>query len=114
MFVLVLVDCVDELMWVWFGVFDLCIDIKLDLMLVIDVDWVVEFDVCQMLGCDWFGDGVLGEEFGGLMIFIGWQWIVDLIDGIKNFVCGVLVWVSLIVLFEDGVLLVGVVSVLVL
>lgn len=46
MFVLVLVDCVDELMWVWFGVFDLCIDIKLDLILVIDVDWVVEFDVC--------------------------------------------------------------------
>ena len=40
----------------------------------------------------------------------GRQWIIDPIDGTKNFVRGVAVWASLIALLEDGVPSVGVVS----
>jgi histidinol-phosphatase len=40
----------------------------------------------------------------------GRQWIIDPIDGTKNFVRGVPVWASLIALLDDGVPCVGVVS----
>jgi histidinol-phosphatase len=40
----------------------------------------------------------------------GRQWVIDPIDGTKNFVRGVPVWASLIALLEDGVPIVGVVS----
>jgi histidinol-phosphatase len=40
----------------------------------------------------------------------GRQWIIDPIDGTKNFVRGVPVWASLIALLDDGVPQVGVVS----
>jgi histidinol-phosphatase len=54
-------------------------------------------------------DAVLGEEYGvrgeGPR-----QWVVDPIDGTKNFVRGVPVWASLIALQIDGCVDVGVVS----
>jgi histidinol-phosphatase len=53
---------------------------------------------------------VLGEEFGGTTVFSGRQWVIDPIDGTKNFVRGVPVWATLIALLEDGVPVVGVVS----
>ena len=43
-------------------------------------------------------DSVLGEEFGGTTTLTGRQWIIDPIDGTKNFVRGVPVWASLIAL----------------
>ena len=55
-------------------------------------------------------DVVLGEEFGGTAVFAGRQWVVDPIDGTKNFVRGVPVWATLIALLDDGVPVVGVVS----
>jgi histidinol-phosphatase len=54
-------------------------------------------------------DAVLGEEFAptghGLR-----QWVVDPIDGTKNFVRGVPVWATLIALLDEGRPVVGVVS----
>ena len=55
-------------------------------------------------------DVVLGEEFGGTAVFAGRQWVVDPIDGTKNFVRGVPVWATLIALLDDGIPVVGVVS----
>lgn len=55
-------------------------------------------------------DEVLGEEFGGEASFEGRQWVIDPIDGTKNFVRGVPVWATLIALLEDGEPVVGVVS----
>ena len=43
-------------------------------------------------------------------MFHGRQWVIDPIDGTKNFVRGVPVWASLIALLEDGVPAVGVIS----
>ena len=52
----------------------------------------------------------MGEEFGGSLSRSGRQWVVDPIDGTKNFVRGVPVWATLIALIDDGVPVVGLVS----
>ena len=52
----------------------------------------------------------MGEEFGGSLSRSGRQWVVDPIDGTKNFVRGVPVWATLIALLIDGEPVVGVAS----
>jgi histidinol-phosphatase len=77
---------------------------------VTDADRAVEADLREVLGRERPDDSVVGEEFGGTTTYTGRQWIIDPIDGTKNFVRGVPVWASLIALLEDGVPSVGVVS----
>jgi histidinol-phosphatase len=54
-------------------------------------------------------DAVLGEEFG-TQGSGSRRWIIDPIDGTKNYVRGVPVWATLLALEEDGVMRVGVCS----
>ena len=54
-------------------------------------------------------DAVLGEE-GGETGGGSRRWIIDPIDGTKNYVRGVPVWATLISLYEDDVPLVGLVA----
>jgi histidinol-phosphatase len=105
-----LADRADALTRTRFGALDLRIDTKPDLTPVTDADRAVEADARQVLGRERPDDSILGEEFGGTTIFSGRQWIIDPIDGTKNFVRGVPVWATLIALLEDGVPTVGVVS----
>ena len=107
---LTLADRADALTRTRFGALDLRIDTKPDLTPVTDADRAVEADARQVLGRERPDDSILGEEFGGTTIFSGRQWIIDPIDGTKNFVRGVPVWATLIALLEDGVPTVGVVS----
>ena len=107
---LTLADRADALTRTRFGALDLRIDTKPDLTPVTDADRAVEADVRQVLGRERPDDSILGEEFGGTATFSGRQWIIDPIDGTKNFVRGVPVWATLIALLEDGVPAVGVVS----
>lgn len=93
-----------------FGALDLRVDTKPDLTPVTDADRAVESDLREVLGRERAADSIVGEEFGGTTTFSGRQWIIDPIDGTKNFVRGVPVWASLIALLEDGVPSVGVVS----
>ncbi|MBF6132155.1 histidinol-phosphatase [Nocardia otitidiscaviarum] len=93
-----------------FGALDLKIDSKPDLTPVSDADLAVEREIRAILAAERPEDAVLGEEFGGEAEFGGRQWVVDPIDGTKNFVRGVPVWATLIALLEDGVPVVGVVS----
>jgi histidinol-phosphatase len=93
-----------------FGALDLRIDTKPDLTPVTDADEAVEADLRAFLSRERPDDAVLGEEYGGTAAFHGRQWVIDPIDGTKNFVRGVPVWASLIALLEDGVPVVGVVS----
>ena len=93
-----------------FGALDLRIDTKPDLTPVTDADEAVEADLRAVLARERPDDEVLGEEYGGAATFSGRQWVIDPIDGTKNFVRGVPVWASLIALLEDGVPVVGVVS----
>jgi histidinol-phosphatase len=107
---LTLADHADALTRARFGALDLRIDTKPDLTPVTDADRAVEADLRAVLGRERADDSVVGEEFGGIATFTGRQWIIDPIDGTKNFVRGVPVWASLIALLEDGVPTVGVVS----
>src|ERR1700678_1445407 len=109
-FALMLADRADTLTRARFGALDLRIDTKPDLTPVTDADRAVESDLREVLGRDRPGDHVLGEEFAETTTFTGRQWIIDPIDGTKNFVRGAPVWASLIALLEDGVPSVGVVS----
>ncbi|GAH41156.1 unnamed protein product, partial [marine sediment metagenome] len=107
---LTLADRADELTRARFGALDLRIDTKPDLTPVTDADRAVEADLREVLGRDRPDDNILGEEFGGTATFSGRQWVIDPIDGTKNFVRGVPVWASLIALLNDGVPSVGVIS----
>jgi histidinol-phosphatase len=105
-----LADRADALTRDRFGALDLRVDTKPDLTPVTDADRAVEADLRELLGRERPDDSVVGEEFGGTATFTGRQWIIDPIDGTKNFVRGVPVWASLIALLNDGVPVVGVVS----
>ncbi|MEU1205783.1 histidinol-phosphatase [Nocardia sp. NPDC005825] len=105
-----LADAADVITRERFGALDLKIDSKPDLTPVSDADLAVERMVREVLAAERPDDLVLGEEFGGDAEFTGRQWVIDPIDGTKNFVRGVPVWASLISLLEDGVPVVGVVS----
>lgn len=104
---LALADRADAVTLARFGALDLQVDTKPDLTPVTDADRAVETELRSALAHDRPGDSIVGEEFGGSTTFSGRQWVVDPIDGTKNFVRGVPVWASLIALLDDGVPRVG-------
>lgn len=105
-----LADVADAITEARFGALDLRVEQKPDLTPVTDADEAVESAVRAMLGRQRPHDAIFGEEHGGTPVFTGRQWVIDPIDGTKNFVRGVPLWASLIALLEDGVPIVGVVS----
>jgi len=107
---LALAEQADRITLARFGAVDLQVDTKPDLTPVSDADHTVETGLRETLARTRPDDSVLGEEFGGTTTLAGRQWIIDPIDGTKNFVRGVPVWASLIALLDDGVPQVGVVS----
>ncbi|BDT88598.1 histidinol-phosphatase [Nocardia cyriacigeorgica] len=105
-----LADAADTITKERFGALDLKVDAKPDLTPVSDADLAVEREIRHLLEHERPQDSVLGEEFGGDAEFTGRQWVIDPIDGTKNFVRRVPVWATLIALLEDGVPVAGVVS----
>lgn len=105
-----LADRADEITLARFGALDLRVDTKPDLSPVTDADESVEVEIRAILARQRPDDAIFGEEQGGTPILEGRQWVVDPIDGTKNFVRGVPVWASLIALLEDGIPIVGMVS----
>ena len=89
---------------------DLQVNSKPDMTPVSDADLAVEEALRSKLAETRPADAVIGEEFGGDISFEGRQWVIDPIDGTKNFVRGVPVWATLIALLVDGVPVVGVIS----
>jgi histidinol-phosphatase len=104
----------DAISRVRFGAFDLVVDTKPDLTPVSDADRAVEVAIRKMLANERPRDAIVGEEFGPPSASdpdsTGRRWVVDPIDGTKNFVRGVPVWATLIALMEGADVLVGVVS----
>jgi histidinol-phosphatase len=88
---------------------DLVVETKTDRTPVTDADRAVERAIRARLDHDRPDDGVLGEEFGtrdgGRR-----RWIVDPIDGTRNYERGIPVWATLVSLEEEGELRLGVVS----
>ncbi len=105
-----LADQADALTMERFGALDLRVETKPDLTPVTDADRGAEEALRASLAAARPGDTVFGEEFGGTTTLTGRQWVIDPIDGTKNFVRGVPVWCTLIALLDDGIPTVGVVS----
>ena len=92
-----------------FRALDLEVRTKPDLTPVSDADTAAEAAVRRLLAQERPGDAVLGEE-EGLVGEGPRQWVLDPIDGTKNYVRGVPVWATLVALQVDGEVAVGVVS----
>ncbi|MFT3900690.1 MAG: histidinol-phosphatase [Gordonia sp. (in: high G+C Gram-positive bacteria)] len=107
---LTLADAADALTLPRFGAIDLSVSTKPDLTPVSDADLACEKMLREQIGTRLPDDRIMGEEFGGDAVAVGRQWVIDPIDGTKNFVRGVPVWATLIALLDDGVPIVGVVS----
>ncbi len=104
-----LADAADAITTARFRAGDLRVDSKPDLTPVSDADTAVETRLRRMIENQRSGDAVLGEEEG--LIGDGpRRWVIDPIDGTKNFVRGVPVWATLIALQTGGLTQVGVVS----
>jgi histidinol-phosphatase len=109
----VLADTGDAIAMARFRALDLHVDAKPDLTPVTDADTAVERALRATLGRARPRDGVLGEEFGSTEAAAGpgnRQWVIDPIDGTKNFIRGVPIWATLIALMEGDQAMVGMVS----
>lgn len=104
-----LADAADAIAVGRFRASDLVIETKPDQTPVTEADRAIETEIRRLLGTQRPDDAVLGEEQGttggGRR-----RWIVDPIDGTRNYSRGIPVWATLIALEEDGDLLLGVVS----
>ncbi len=82
--------------------------LKADATPVTRADREAEQAIVEILGRAFPGYGVLGEEFGGSGS-TEVRWIIDPIDGTRNFIRGIPIWATLIGLEERGEITVGVV-----
>ncbi len=105
----VLADDADSLTTARFKALDLHVMSKPDLTPVTDADQAVEESIRRTLSLVRSRDAITGEEQGTTGNSQR-RWIVDPIDGTKNFVRGVPVWATLISLVVDDEVVVGVVS----
>ncbi|MCT1802650.1 MULTISPECIES: histidinol-phosphatase [Kocuria] len=105
----ILADSVDGLTMRRFKAQDLHVETKPDLTPVTDADREAESVIRSQLGRVRNRDAVIGEEFGTTGSGSR-KWVIDPIDGTKNFVRGVPVWATLIGLVEDDRVVAGVVS----
>ena len=106
---LALADAADAITSARFRALDLKVDAKPDLTPVTDADRDTERRIREILAAERPGDAVHGEEFADTGEGAR-RWVLDPIDGTKNFVRGVPVWASLIALMEGDDVTVGVVS----
>jgi histidinol-phosphatase len=105
----VLADQADRISMDRFKAQDLKVDTKPDLTPVTDADRAVEEQLRITLSRARTRDAVLGEELGTTGSGQR-RWVLDPIDGTKNFVRGVPVWATLIALFDGDEPVVGMVS----
>jgi histidinol-phosphatase len=107
-FALELADLADSLSLPRFRAADLRVETKRDLSPVTDADRAVERALRERIAAERPGEGVFGEEEGDDGGSV--RWIVDPIDGTRNFSRGVPLWATLIALERDAELVCGVVS----
>jgi fructose-1,6-bisphosphatase/inositol monophosphatase family enzyme len=76
--------------------------------IVTDVDVATENAVIATLLREYPGMSILGEESGGSPVDEGWVWIIDPLDGTRNFASGVPHFSTVVALAHNGVVHVGV------
>ncbi|HEV7524620.1 MAG TPA: inositol monophosphatase family protein [Acidimicrobiia bacterium] len=108
-----LADLADAITMKRFRAHDLQVATKPDLTPVSEADEAVERTIRERLAAA-TGHIVVGEEFGSsggaTAADAEYRWIIDPIDGTKNYVRGVPIWATLIGLERGGELIVGVAS----
>jgi histidinol-phosphatase len=107
-FALGLADAADALTMSRFRATDLRVETKPDLTPVSEADRATEEAIRSLVSGSGRGEGVLGEEFGDDGGDA--KWIVDPIDGTRNYVRGVPIWATLLALVREGTTDVAVVS----
>jgi histidinol-phosphatase len=105
----VLADAADSLTMSRFRAQDLRVDTKSDLTPVSDADRSAEESIRGTLARARPRDAISGEEFPDTGHGPR-RWVVDPIDGTKNFVRGVPVWATLIALMDGDKVVAGLVS----
>ena len=105
----VLADSADSITMSRFRAQDLVVETKPDMTPVTDADKRVEEAIRSALGRARSRDAVVGEEMGSTGHGPR-RWVVDPIDGTKNFVRGVPVWATLIALMDGDDVVAGLVS----
>ncbi|MDO5629716.1 MAG: histidinol-phosphatase [Mobilicoccus sp.] len=105
----VLADSVERVTMGRYQAEDLVVESKPDLTPVSDADRDAEELIRAQLKRARSRDAVIGEE-GGTTGHGSRKWVVDPIDGTKNYVRGVPVWATLMALVEDDEVVVGLVS----
>ncbi len=105
----VLADDADSQTTARYRAADLRIDLKSDASPVTDADRATEEAIRRTLSRARPRDAIVGEEFGSEG-YSSRRWVIDPIDGTKNYVRGVPVWATLIALMVDDVVEAGVVS----
>lgn len=105
----VMADAADDLTLRRFRAVDLRVETKPDLTPVSDADQAAEESIRSTLRRARPRDAVIGEEFGKTG-YGARSWVIDPIDGTKNYVRGVPVWATLIALMDEGRVVVGLVS----
>ena len=110
-----LADAADAITLSRYQALDLTVTTKPDNTPVTDADKSAEDAIRALLHAHRPDDGIVGEEFGTQGTEKNRYWVIDPIDGTKNFLRGVPTWATLIGLMErdaDGIekVIVGVVS----
>jgi histidinol-phosphatase len=98
---LALADLADQVTLGRYQAADLAVDTKPDLTPVTEADQAAERAIRERLAELRPGDGLVGEEFGASSAVHPRRWIIDPIDGTKNYVRGIPVWATLLAL-QDG------------
>jgi histidinol-phosphatase len=107
-----LADIADQISLKRYQALDLVIETKPDLSPVTDADKAVESAIREEINKSRPEDLVVGEEFGSPDSLAGkYYWVIDPIDGTKNYLRGVPTWATLIALIDPaGKVVVGAVS----
>ena len=108
-FALTLGDIADEISLARYRALDLVVTTKPDNSPVTDADKAVERAIIDAIAAKYPSDGVVGEEFGTSGSKDRY-WVIDPIDGTKNFLRGVPTWATLIALVENEQVVASVVS----
>jgi histidinol-phosphatase len=101
-FALSLADDADAIAMARFRAADLRVETKPDLTPVSEADRLVESTLRARIGRERPGEDVLGEEQGGGDS----DWVIDPIDGTRNYTRGIPIWATLIA-FRDRVAVVS-------
>ncbi len=97
-----LADAADAITLTRYQALDLAVTTKPDNTPVTDADKSAESAIRALLHAHRPDDGIVGEEFGDLGLEKNRYWVIDPIDGTKNFLRGVPTWATLIALVEKS------------